>query len=133
MLAVAGQRRGPAESRAEAVDATVEAFGWLDILVNNAGVNPVYGPLVDADLDGVRKIFDVNVVAALGYVQLAYRAWMGEHGGAVVNIASVGGLRSTGVIARLRRVEGRADPADRGARLAARARRSGSTRWRPPS
>ena len=46
---------------------------------------------MDADLDAVRKIFDVNVVAALGFVQLAYRAWMGEHGGAVVNLASVGG------------------------------------------
>ncbi|MEO9221002.1 MAG: SDR family oxidoreductase, partial [Mycobacteriaceae bacterium] len=46
----------------------------------------------------VRKIFDVNVVAALGYVQQAYHAWMGEHGGAVVNIASVAGIRSSGVI-----------------------------------
>ena len=54
---------------------------------------------MDADLDAVRKIFDVNVVAALGYVQEAYRAWMGEHGGAVVNLASVAGIRSTGVIA----------------------------------
>ena len=53
---------------------------------------------MDADLDAVRKIFDVNVVAALGFVQLAWKAWMREHGGAVVNIASVGGLRSTGVI-----------------------------------
>ena len=55
------------------------------------GQPAVYGPLVDADLDAVRKIFDVNVVAALGFVQLAHRAWMGAHGGAVVNIASVGG------------------------------------------
>src|SRR5699024_10147474 len=61
-------------------------------------INPVFGALMDADLGGVRKIFDTNVVAALGYVQEAYRAWMGEHGGAVVNIASVAGLRSTGVI-----------------------------------
>ncbi|MFC3964942.1 SDR family oxidoreductase [Nocardia jiangsuensis] len=90
---------GDAVARAEAVRRTVEEFGSLDILINNTGINPVYGPLVDADLDGVRKIFDVNVVAAVGYVQEAYRAWMGEHGGAVVNVASVAGLRSTGVIA----------------------------------
>ena len=38
------------------------------------------------------------MVAALGFVQEAHRAWMGEHGGAVVNMASVGGLRSSGVI-----------------------------------
>jgi len=86
---------GDAAARAEAVDATVATFGGLAVLVNNAAVNPQYGPLVDADLDAVRKIFDVNVVAALGFVQLAHRAWMGEHGGAVVNVASVAGLRST--------------------------------------
>ncbi|WP_214369621.1 SDR family oxidoreductase [Pseudonocardia sp. H11422] len=90
---------GDPDSREEVVARTVETFGGLGILINNAGINPVYGPLMNADLDAVRKIFDVNVVAALGYLQLAHKAWMGEHGGAVVNIASVGGLRSTGVIA----------------------------------
>lgn len=90
---------GRDEERAEVVQRTVAEFGSLDVLVNNTGINPVYGPLVDVDLDGVRKIFDTNVVAALGYVQLAVKAWMGEHGGSIVNIASVAGLRSTGVIA----------------------------------
>ncbi|MGH3874408.1 MAG: SDR family oxidoreductase [Pseudonocardiaceae bacterium] len=98
VLAVPGNA-GDASARAEAVNRTVERFGSLDVLVNNVGINPVYGPLIDADLDTVRKIFDVNVVAALGFVQQAHRAWMGEHGGAVVNVASVTGLRSTRAIA----------------------------------
>jgi len=85
-------------TRADTVAETVARFGSLDVLVNNTGINPVYGPLVDADLDGVRKIFDVNVVAALGFVQQAHGTWMGGHGGAIVNVASVAGLRSTGVI-----------------------------------
>jgi len=97
VLALPGNAGDPA-ARSRAVDCTVERFGSLDVLVNNVGINPVYGPLIDADLDAVRKIFDTNVVAALGFVQQAHRAWMGEHGGAVVNVASVSGLRSTGTV-----------------------------------
>ncbi|WP_188827376.1 SDR family oxidoreductase [Nocardia camponoti] len=95
--AVAGNA-GDDAARAEAVARAVTEFGSLDILINNTGINPVFGALMDADLNAVSKIFDVNVVAALGYVQEAYRAWMAEHGGAVVNVASVAGIRSSGVI-----------------------------------
>jgi NAD(P)-dependent dehydrogenase (short-subunit alcohol dehydrogenase family) len=95
VVALAGNS-GDAESRAAAVGRAVAEFGSLDILINNTGINPVYGSLMEADLDAVRKIFDVNVVAALGYIQ---EAWMRDNGGAVVNVASVAGIRSSGVIA----------------------------------
>ena len=97
VLALAGNA-GRDSDREEAVSRTLSEFGSLDILINNAGINPVYGPLADADLGAVRKIFDVNVVAALGFVQLALKAWMAEHGGNIINVSSVGGLRSTGML-----------------------------------
>ncbi|MEQ7849191.1 SDR family oxidoreductase [Nocardioides kribbensis] len=90
---------GDAAHRDEAVARTLEAFGSVDLLVNNTGINPAYGPLMALDLDAARKIVDVNVVAALGWVQVAHRAWMGEHGGAVVNVASVAGVSSAPGIA----------------------------------
>lgn len=81
-----------AEHRAAAVAATLEAFGSLDLLVNNAATNPLYGPSIEADLDAVRKILEVNVVAPLAWAQEAHRAWMGERGGVVLNVASAGGI-----------------------------------------
>ena len=74
------------------VDLTLQRFGTIDILVNNAGTNPAYGPLIDQDHARFAKIFDVNLWAPLLWTSLAVKAWMGEHGGAVVNTASVGGL-----------------------------------------
>lgn len=92
VLVVAGNSGDP-NHRGEAVARALEQFGRLDYLVNNAATNPQYGPLVEADLGAVDKILSVNVVAPLGWVQEAWRAWMAEHGGGVVNLASIGGLR----------------------------------------
>ncbi|NQW73740.1 MAG: SDR family oxidoreductase, partial [Actinobacteria bacterium] len=60
---------------------------------NNTGINPVFGRMIDLDLAAARKIVEVNCLAALSWIQRAHRAWMAEHGGAVVNISSVAGLR----------------------------------------
>jgi NAD(P)-dependent dehydrogenase (short-subunit alcohol dehydrogenase family) len=93
---VAGAR-GSADDeahQAEAIALAVARFGKLDLLVNNAAVNPQYGPLMDADLGAVRKVFEVNCTAVLGWTQHAWRSGMREHGGAVLNVASVGGIRA---------------------------------------
>jgi NAD(P)-dependent dehydrogenase (short-subunit alcohol dehydrogenase family) len=92
-LAVPG-KADDAASRARAVDATLESFGRLDVLVNNTGINPVAGPVTSVDPGAVLKIFGVNVAAALAWVEQARLAGLGEHAGAaVVNVASVAGLR----------------------------------------
>ncbi|SDJ47182.1 3-oxoacyl-[acyl-carrier protein] reductase [Streptomyces indicus] len=65
-------------------------FGRLDILVNNAATNRPYGPLMEADPEDWAAAFATNVEAPLRLVQAAWRAWMREHGGAVVNICTEG-------------------------------------------
>ncbi|WP_371660486.1 SDR family oxidoreductase [Streptomyces sp. NBC_00280] len=91
-IAVAGRADEP-EHQAQAVARTLAAFGRIDVLVNNTGINPVFGPVLDLGAEVTRKVFDVNVNAALGWVRQVSGAWQGEHGGAVVNITAVAGLR----------------------------------------
>jgi NAD(P)-dependent dehydrogenase (short-subunit alcohol dehydrogenase family) len=92
-LGVPGKADDP-EHRARAVEASVETFGAVDVLVNNTGINPVAGPVTSIDTSAILKIFGVNVAAAFAWVEQARRAGLGERpGAAVVNVASVAGLR----------------------------------------
>lgn len=81
------------EHQADTIRQAIETFGSLDLLVNNTGINPAYGPIVDLDLGAARKVVEVNCIAALSWVQQAHKAWMKEHGGAIVNVSSVSGIR----------------------------------------
>jgi NAD(P)-dependent dehydrogenase (short-subunit alcohol dehydrogenase family) len=75
------------------VVATLERFGRLDILVNNAATNPYFGPMIDVDRSRADKTVSVNQLGALVWAQLAWRHWMADHGGSILNLSSVGGLR----------------------------------------
>ena len=74
------------------IDLTLDRFGSIDILINNAGTNPAFGPLIEQDYGRFAKTFDVNVWAPLLWTSLAVKAYLGEHGGAVVNTSSIGGM-----------------------------------------
>lgn len=91
-LGVAGRADDP-EHQNDAIRQAVETFGSIDFVVNNAGINPSFGPMVGLHLDAARKAVEVNCLAALAWVQKAYAAWMRTHGGAIVNVSSVSGVR----------------------------------------
>ncbi len=59
----------------------------------------MYGSLAELDLAAARKIFEVNVLSSLAWVQELCRTGLAERGGAIVNVSSMAGLRPSGGIA----------------------------------
>ena len=52
----------------------------------------------DVDLGALDKTWAVNLRAPLLWVRAAHAGWMEEHGGSVVNVASVAGLRPSALM-----------------------------------
>jgi NAD(P)-dependent dehydrogenase (short-subunit alcohol dehydrogenase family) len=73
----------------------IERFGRVDGLVNNAATNPYFGPLIDTPDAAIDKTFEVNVKGYLYCARaLVKHARTRGGGGAIVNIASIAGLRA---------------------------------------
>lgn len=85
----------------QAVQAVQEKWGRLDILVNNAGVT-VIGPILGADTQEWRRVFDINVLGLMYATHAALPLMKEQGGGHIVNMSSVLGRISqagTGVYA----------------------------------
>ena len=76
--------------RERAVTETIERFGRVDVLVNNAGAG-MFLPTMEAPLETVRGMFELNLFAALGMTQLVAPHMRRQGGGCVVNIGSMAG------------------------------------------
>lgn len=85
---------GDDDAGERAVSATIERFGSLDILVNNAATNPYFGPTMEVDKARYDKTFQVNLDAPIFWSQAAWKHAFAEKPGVIVNVASVGGLRT---------------------------------------
>ena len=83
---------GDLDAARRCIDTTIERFGGLDILVNNAATNPYMGPTIDIDEGRYDKTYEVNLRAPLFWSQHAWRSIMSDRGGAIINVASIGGL-----------------------------------------
>src|ERR1700736_335147 len=80
------------ESVPAAFDAGRDELGTPTILVNNAGMTNV-APLLEADLEILSKVIDVNLKGVLNCSQAAARLMVdAQTPGAIVNIGSVGGF-----------------------------------------
>jgi NAD(P)-dependent dehydrogenase (short-subunit alcohol dehydrogenase family) len=70
-----------------------DRFGKLDILVNNAATNPYFGDMLGAAESHWDKTFEVNLKGPFFMIQHAAGLMAAGGGGAIVNVASVNGVR----------------------------------------
>jgi NAD(P)-dependent dehydrogenase (short-subunit alcohol dehydrogenase family) len=76
-----------------AVTRAIEHFGQIDVLVNNAGIG--YFAAVEESEDAeVRKMFEINVFGLANVTKEVLPYMRQRRSGHILNIASIGGLRS---------------------------------------
>jgi NAD(P)-dependent dehydrogenase (short-subunit alcohol dehydrogenase family) len=76
-------------------DHVEQTYGKLHILVNNAATNPYFGDMMGADERAWDKTNDVNLKGPFFMIQHAVRFMEKAGGGAIVNVASINGVRPT--------------------------------------
>lgn len=69
------------------VEETLSRFGRLDILVNNAAGN-FPAPMAGISYNGFKSIVDIDLLGTYNFSKAAFDAWLGEHGGNIVNISA---------------------------------------------
>lgn len=83
---------------AAAFDAAEQQCGApLDILYNNSGIIHI-APFVEQKEEDIARIFDTNFKGAMLVAQEAARRMLPHGAGSIINIASVAGMRASGLL-----------------------------------
>ena len=90
VIAIAGAAQDD-DHREEVIAAVMKRWGRIDALVNNVGTSPFLGNLLDAEAEHLERAWAVNVNTPWAWCKGVVDAAMGEHGGAIVNMGSIGG------------------------------------------
>ena len=82
-----------AEQIKAAVTATLEKFKQIDVLVNNAGIG-YFAAIEESEEAEVRRMFEINVFGLAKMTQEVLPHMRKQRSGHILNISSIGGLRS---------------------------------------
>ena len=73
---------------------SVRHFGRLDIAVNNAGIGGAWARTADYPLADWARVLAVNLSGVFYCMQQEIRQMLAQGGGAIVNVASIAGIRA---------------------------------------
>lgn len=76
-----------------AVQTAIDHFGRIDVLVNNAGIG-YFGAVEESEEAEVRRMFEINVFGLAKLTQEVLPFMRKQRSGHILNVASIGGLRS---------------------------------------
>jgi NAD(P)-dependent dehydrogenase (short-subunit alcohol dehydrogenase family) len=77
----------------EGVAKAIEKFGQIDILVNNAGIG-YFGAIEESEENEIRNMFEINIFGLANVTNEILPHMRKRRSGHILNIASIGGLRS---------------------------------------
>lgn len=92
MTAVEGDVRDTAAVNA-AVERAANEFGGIDVLCNAAGI-AAFGRVEEIDEIDLAAVMDVNFYGPFRFIKAAVPHLLASPGGSIINIASVGAIRS---------------------------------------
>ncbi len=74
------------------VEKTVEEYGRIDVFFNNAGTEGKIAPIVEQDIDDVRRVMDINVIGAYMGLKHVIPVMQKQGSGSIINTSSDAGL-----------------------------------------
>jgi NAD(P)-dependent dehydrogenase (short-subunit alcohol dehydrogenase family) len=83
------------QQTADAVQATIDAFGGVDILMANAGTEGVVNPIENQTYENWQQVLNVNVIGVWLSMKYCVAPMKARGGGSMIAISSVAGMIGT--------------------------------------
>ena len=74
------------------VEKTVEEYGKIDVFFNNAGTEGKIAPIIEQDMNDVRKVMDINVIGVFMGLKYVIPVMQKQGSGSIINTSSDAGL-----------------------------------------